>query len=146
MLGGCDTPEAGRIPCRTNRTPLGGGRDRRAIDVPADPRLDPSIRLVARRLDGDLARVHPSFRFEERLAAEQDSPAATLALALTESNRTIAVSYATEAGHFQRAGLPTIVCGPGSIEQAHVADEFLAVAQLEACLEFLRRLARRESA
>jgi hypothetical protein len=45
-------------------------RDRRAIDVPADPRLDPSIRLVARRLDSDLARVHPSFRFEERLAAE----------------------------------------------------------------------------
>jgi acetylornithine deacetylase len=75
------------------------------------------------------------------LAAEQDSPAATLALALTESNRTIAVSYATEAGHFQRAGLPTIVCGPGSIEQAHVADEFLSVAQLEACLEFLGRLA-----
>jgi acetylornithine deacetylase len=79
------------------------------------------------------------------LAAEQDSPAATLALALSESNRTIAVSYATEAGHFQQAGLSTIVCGPGSIEQAHVADEFLSVAQLEAYLEFLRRLARRES-
>jgi acetylornithine deacetylase len=80
------------------------------------------------------------------LAAEQNSPAATLALALTQSNRTIAVSYATEAGHFQRASLPTIVCGPGSIEQAHVADEFLSVSQLEAYLDFLRRLARRESA
>ena len=45
-------------------------RDRRALDVPADPRLDPAIRVAARRLDTDLARVHPSFRFEERLAAE----------------------------------------------------------------------------
>ena len=79
------------------------------------------------------------------LAAEPDSPAATLALALTQSNRTVAVSYATEAGHFQRAGLPTIVCGPGSIEQAHVADEYLSVSELEGYLEFLQRLARRAS-
>ena len=79
------------------------------------------------------------------LAAEPDSPAATLALALSQSNRTIAVSYATEAGHFQRAGLPTIVCGPGSIEQAHVADEYLSVSDLEGYLEFLRRLARTAS-
>ena len=45
-------------------------RDRRAFDVPADPRLDPALRAAARRLDAELGRVHPSFRFEERLAAE----------------------------------------------------------------------------
>lgn len=75
------------------------------------------------------------------LKAEPASSAATLALSLARSNRTIAVSYATEAGHFQKARLPTIVCGPGSIEQAHKPDEFLAVSQLTESLDFLARLA-----
>ena len=76
------------------------------------------------------------------LAAESVSPAATLALRLARANATIAVSYATESGHFQRAGLPTVVCGPGSIEQAHKPDEFVAVAELSRCLSFLADLAR----
>jgi acetylornithine deacetylase len=75
------------------------------------------------------------------LAAEVGCAAERLALRLTRSNRTIAVSFATEAGHFQAAGLPTIVCGPGSIDQAHKPDEFVDEAQLVACLEFLERLA-----
>jgi acetylornithine deacetylase len=74
------------------------------------------------------------------LRAEAESAAATLALRLGRSNQTIAVSYATEAGHFQLAGLPTIVCGPGSIDQAHKPDEYLDTAQLRACLAFLREL------
>jgi acetylornithine deacetylase len=76
------------------------------------------------------------------LAAVSESAAATLALRLTGSNQTLAVSYATEAGHFQRAGLPTVVCGPGSIDQAHKPDEFLSTEQLADCLAFLGRLAR----
>jgi acetylornithine deacetylase len=75
------------------------------------------------------------------LAAEPGSAAEALALRLTRSNQTIAVSFATEAGHFQAAGLPTVVCGPGSIDQAHKPDEFVDEAQLIACLEFLQRLA-----
>ena len=75
------------------------------------------------------------------LAAEPGSAAEALALRLTRSNRTIAVSFATEAGHFQAAGLPTIVCGPGSIDQAHKPDEFVDEAQLAACLDFLQSLA-----
>jgi acetylornithine deacetylase len=75
------------------------------------------------------------------LAAEPGSAAEALTLRLSRSNRTIAVSFATEAGHFQAAGLPTIVCGPGSIDQAHKPDEFVDEAQLVACLEFLERLA-----
>jgi acetylornithine deacetylase len=73
------------------------------------------------------------------LAAEPGS--AALALRLTGSNRTIAVSFASEAGHFQRAGLLTIVCGPGSIDQAHKPDEFVDEAQLAGCLDFLHSLA-----
>jgi acetylornithine deacetylase len=75
------------------------------------------------------------------LAADAGSVAETLALRLTRSNNAVAVSFATEAGHFQAAGLPTIVCGPGSIDQAHKPDEFVDEAQLVACLEFLERLA-----
>ena len=75
------------------------------------------------------------------LAAEPGSAAEALALRLSRSNRTIAVSFATEAGHFQAAGLPTVVCGPGSIDQAHKPDEFVDEAQLMVCLEFLERLA-----
>ena len=74
------------------------------------------------------------------LDAENGSPAETLALKLTASNRTIAVPYATEAGQFQRAGIPTIVCGPGSINQAHQPDEYIEISELEACIGFMRRL------
>ena len=75
------------------------------------------------------------------LAAEPGSIAETLALKLTRSNQTTAVSFATESGHFQAAGLPTVVCGPGSIDQAHKPDEFIEEKQLSACLAFLAGLA-----
>jgi acetylornithine deacetylase len=74
------------------------------------------------------------------LIPEPQSAAATLALALAQANHTIAVPYATEAGQFQRGGLPAVICGPGSIDQAHQPDEFIEIAQLEAGLAFLRRL------
>ena len=75
------------------------------------------------------------------LAAAPGSAAETLALRLARANERIAVSYATEGGQFQKAGLPTVVCGPGSIEQAHKPDEFVEEAQLAACLGFLDNLA-----
>ena len=105
----------------------------RYVDAVALPRLkgrhaSPSI---ATRMEVDVPG----------LAAASGSLAESLALRLTRSNRTCAVSYATEAGHFQRAGIPTIVCGPGSIEQAHRPDEYIDVGQLAACVDFLGRLA-----
>ena len=75
------------------------------------------------------------------LASAPGSAAETLALKLTQSNRTVAVAFATEAGRFQTAGIPAVVCGPGSIDQAHQPDEYIEMAQLEAGLAFLRRLA-----
>lgn len=74
------------------------------------------------------------------LSPEPGSYAETLALRLAGRNRTQAVSYGTEAGHFQLAGIPTVICGPGSIKQAHGADEWIALSELEACASFLRRL------
>lgn len=75
------------------------------------------------------------------LSAEHGSAAETLALKLTRSNRTIAVPYATEAGRFQNAGVPTIVCGPGAIDQAHQPDEFIETGEMARCIAFMRSLA-----
>lgn len=74
------------------------------------------------------------------LAADPGSQAETLALKASRHNRTTTVSFATEAGQFQTAGVPAIVCGPGSIDQAHQPDEYIEIAQLEAGIAFMRRL------
>ena len=74
------------------------------------------------------------------LRPETDSPAEDLVRYLSGANRTGAVAYATEGGLFQEAGFSTVICGPGSIDQAHQPDEFIDVAQVEACEAFLRRL------
>ena len=76
------------------------------------------------------------------LTSDAGSPAEALALRLTRSNRTIAVPFATEAGQFQSAGIPTIVCGPGNVNQAHQPDEFIEIAEIEKCIGFLRALAQ----
>ena len=68
------------------------------------------------------------------------SPAESLVLALAEQNETHAVSYTTEAGLFDRAGLHTVVCGPGSIDQAHQPNEFIEMSQLELAHRFMDRL------
>ena len=71
---------------------------------------------------------------------EADSPAEQLVRRLTGSNRAGAVSFGTESSLFQGAGISTVVCGPGSIDQAHQPDEFIAVEQVEACEKMLREL------
>jgi acetylornithine deacetylase len=76
------------------------------------------------------------------LVRELDSPAVQLACRLTGDNDVRAVAYGTEAGLFQAAGIPAVICGPGSITQAHRADEFVALDQLAACDAFLRRVAQ----
>lgn len=74
------------------------------------------------------------------LAMDEESPAILLAKELTGANQVEAVAYGTEAGHFQTYGIPAVICGPGSIEQAHRPDEFCAVSELDACETFLRKV------
>ena len=74
------------------------------------------------------------------LNPETGSPAETLALRLAGRNATISVPYGTEAGHFQRSGIPTVVCGPGSINQAHQPDEWIALSEIDRGLAFNRAL------
>lgn len=80
------------------------------------------------------------------LLPEADSPAETLARALTGANAAIGAAFVTEAGLFQQAGIPAVVCGPGSIEQAHQPNEYIALDQVAACEAFLRRLIDRAAA
>jgi acetylornithine deacetylase len=70
----------------------------------------------------------------------ENSAATSLALKLAEQNETFAVAYGTEASHFQAAGCSSVVCGPGSIDQAHQANEFVAISELERCLTYLGRV------
>ena len=69
-----------------------------------------------------------------------DSEAVALAKALTGENACEVVSFGTEAGLFQAEGIDTVVCGPGSIEQAHRPDEFVSLDQLDQCLGMIERL------
>lgn len=70
-----------------------------------------------------------------------DHPAVTFMKHLLGRNDQSKVAFGTEAGVFSAtAGVVSLVCGPGSIEQAHKADEFLAVSEIEKCQIFLRRL------
>ncbi len=63
-----------------------------------------------------------------------------LAQRLAGAERTTLVAFGTEAGLFQGAGIPTVVCGPGSIKQAHQPDEFVSLEQLARCQAFMRGL------
>lgn len=107
-----------------------------ALDRFAEEELLPRLRLVAPEAEVTTApRVGVA-----GLEADPSSPAAALLRRLTGVNGTIGVAFTTEAGLFQRAGIPAVVCGPGSIEQAHQPDEFVEIAQLDSCLALLRKV------
>ena len=67
----------------------------------------------------------------------EKSEACELVSSLTGDNSREVVSFGTEAGLFQEIGMSTVVCGPGSIEQAHKVDEFIELNELKKCLKFL---------
>jgi len=68
---------------------------------------------------------------------EETSEAANLVCNLTGDNAKDTMSFGTEAGLFQNSGISTVICGPGSIEQAHTVDEYITFDQLKKCLKML---------
>ncbi len=76
------------------------------------------------------------------LRLERDSEAEQLCRALTGDNLTRAVSFAAEGGQFQQHGLSTVICGPGSIAQAHQPNEFIALDQVAAGTRFIYDLVK----
>ena len=123
------------------------------FDLRAPPGVDVRKVLVpvfdlVERLDAELKARAPEagVRIEPRsntppLRPDAEGAAEALARRLAGDNGPArVVSYAAEAGQFQEAGFSTVICGPGSIEQAHQPDEYLEVAQLERGAAFMARL------
>ncbi len=104
----------------------------RDILLPAMRAVDPEADILT-KVVGEIAGLEPM-----EMNAARD-----LVADLTGANAAHTVPFGTEAGLFQSLGMDCIVCGPGSIEQAHKADEYLALDQLQACLDMLDRLSQR---
>ena len=103
--------------------------------------------FVAENVEPEMKAVSPEagFTWENvpgcaALNTADDDDVTELAKNLSQKNHSLKVGFGTEAGHFQEAGMPTIVCGPGSIDQAHKPDEFLSLEQVKRCEDFMWRL------
>ena len=79
------------------------------------------------------------------LEPDSDSEAVAIVRTLTGRNETDVVSFGTEAGLFQKAGVSAVICGPGSIEQAHKPDEYVSREQLSSCLHMVSRMVEKLS-
>jgi len=108
----------------------------------AESRLLPEMRAVFAGSGFDWQEMSSSAGLNTGL----DEEVAQLVMQLTGSNSAGKVSFGTEGGLFQTAGIPTMVCGPGSIEQAHKPDEFIALDQIVQCEAFMGRLMDRLAA
>ena len=130
-----------------------------AFDLRCPPGVDPEALLAplfaaATALDAELRARFPDSGVEvarrsltPAFAPEPDGAAERLARSLAgDSGPGAVVAYAAEAGQFQQAGFSTVICGPGSIEQAHQPNEYLAVDQLARGAAFMARLAEAMSA
>lgn len=98
--------------------------------------LLPAMREVAPEASIEIVQTNDVPPF----GASTGSEVVSLALKLAQQNETHTVSYATEAGLFDNADVSAVVCGPGNIAQAHTANEWIAVSELESCSAFLDRL------
>ena len=123
------------------------GIDWRLVPDEDADRLDGEFRAIVAEVDAAAKAVAPSagvrlrpFHDVPALMPEENGAAEALVRGITGDNGIHAVSYGTEAGHFQNAGCSAVICGPGDIAQAHQADEFIAVEQFEAGGAFLAKV------
>ena len=92
----------------------------------------------------EMKKVHPNSSIKKEIIGEiigfnrlEKSEACEFVSSITGDNSREVVSFGTEAGLFQEIGISTVVCGPGSIDQAHKIDEFIQLDELKKCLQFL---------
>jgi acetylornithine deacetylase len=121
--------------------------------IPGDPPQASLARMrawIAENIEAGMQAVHPAcgFSYEVGLALPGmalpgDHPLATAVKQVAGTNSAGKVSYGTEGGLYENAGIPTIICGPGDIAQAHQPDEWIALSELDACDRFIRQLADR---
>jgi len=100
----------------------------------------------------EMKKVFPNSKITKKIIGEvigfdriDNSEACELVSSLTGDNSREVVSFGTEAGLFQEIGISTVVCGPGSIEQAHKVDEFIELKELKKCLEFLEGIKKKST-
>jgi len=103
----------------------------------------------ARKVLAEMQAIAPGCQISTETLADgpplmplPDNPAAELAHQLSGSKGRYSVAYAAEAGQFQEAGFPTVICGPGSIDQAHQPNEFIKISQVAEGTRFMRNLIR----
>ena len=92
----------------------------------------------------EMRKIYPNSSIKKKIIGEiigfdrdTKSDACELVSSLTGDNSREVVSFGTEAGLFQEIGISTVVCGPGSIEQAHKVDEYIVLDELKKCLNLL---------
>lgn len=102
--------------------------------------LEDDLRGRMRAVDPEVGVTTTTIGAVDGLDPDPDDVAATLVADLLDNPPRTVVSFGTEAGLYQRRGIPAVVCGPGSITVAHQPDEHVALAQLERCLAMLDRL------
>ena len=101
----------------------------------------------------EMKKVFPNSKIRKEIIGEvigfdriEKSEACELVSSLTGDNSREVVSFGTEAGLFQEIGISTVVCGPGSIEQAHKVDEFIELNEIKKCLNFLNGIKSKSTA
>jgi acetylornithine deacetylase len=122
--------------------------------VPGDDAAEVLARFVAHveaAILPEMRAVFPAATMKLRARADapplglaSDHPLLLATIRASGRNAAGSVSYGTEAGFYERAGIPAIVCGPGHIEQAHQPEEWIAESELAACCDFLARLIERQ--
>jgi acetylornithine deacetylase len=97
-------------------------------------------------IEAEMKAIDPNSFFDMHVmrgpavVPEVEGKAEALARRLTGDNGTHTVAYGTDGGHFQAKGFSVVVCGPGSIEQAHQPDEFIELTEFQAGEAMLTRL------
>ena len=106
--------------------------------------LNSEIDKYAEKLLSEMKKKYPDASIKKKIIGEiigfnrvNDSKACEFVSSITGDNSREVVSFGTEAGLFQEIGISTVVCGPGSIEQAHKIDEFIKLSEIKKCLTFL---------
>ena len=112
--------------------------------------LNNEIDNYANELLTEMKKKYPNASIRKKIIGEiigfdriQDSKACEFVSSITGDNKREVVSFGTEAGLFQEIGISTVVCGPGSIEQAHTIDEFIELNEIKKCLSFLEGVKER---
>ena len=124
----------------------------RTLPGASEHKLFQEVKDFAATLLPEMQRIEPNAAIQLEMMntapgmnMQESDEIVKLATALSRNKPNGAVSYGTEGGLFQAAGIPTVICGPGDIEQAHRPNEFVSLAQLAQCEAFMQRLLENEA-